>query len=297
MPTAIRDEIELEYDVFGSARDEPLLLIMGLGAQMLLWDEAFCEQLASRGHFVIRYDNRDVGLSTWLDELGLPNMMDLFAAGQRGEEVKPPYTLDDMADDGMVVLDALGLDRAHICGASMGGMIAQAVAIRHPDRVKSLVSIMSTTGSTDVPPPTAEAMAILMATPPPEREAVIEQSVKAERVIGSPAYPADPEVVRERAARLFDRSFHPAGAARQMAAIAAHGDRGPALRTLDVPSLIIHGKADPLVPVAGGIDTHEALSGSELMLIEGMGHNLPPELWEEIADAIAKLTRKASALH
>jgi pimeloyl-ACP methyl ester carboxylesterase len=295
MPKATRDDIELEYDVFGAETAEPLLLIMGLGAQMVLWDEGFCEKLASRGHRVIRFDNRDIGLSTWLDDRGVPNMMELFAARARGETMQIPYSLDDMADDAMAVADALGLDSVHICGASMGGMIAQAAAIRHPERVRSLTSIMSTTGNPDLPPASPEAMAILTDAMPEDRQAVIERSLKSDAVIGSPGYPGDPALLRKRAGMLFDRAFHPVGSARQMAAIMAHGDRGPALRKIDVPTLIIHGQADALVPVAGGIDTHEAIAGSELMLIEGMGHNLPPQLWDRIVERISALTARADA--
>ncbi|HIF95671.1 MAG TPA: alpha/beta fold hydrolase [Myxococcales bacterium] len=293
MPKAAHGKIELEYDIFGSNDDEPLLLIMGLGAQMVLWDEGFCEKLAARRHRVIRFDNRDIGLSTWLDDLGIPDVAALMAAGARGEPMQVPYTLDDMADDAVAVLDALGIDSAHICGASMGGMIAQAVAIRHPGRVRSMTSIMSTTGNPAVPPASPEAMAVLMDPMPEDRDSVIERSVKSDGIIGSPAYPADEAYLRERAGMLFDRAFHPAGSARQMVAILAHGNRGPALGKIDIPTLVIHGKADSLVPVEGGIDTHESVPGSELMLIEGMGHNLPPEIWDEIVAGIAGLTARA----
>jgi pimeloyl-ACP methyl ester carboxylesterase len=297
MPKAIHSGIELEYDQFGPESGQPLLLIMGLGAQMLLWEEGFCEKLADRGHRVIRFDNRDIGLSSWLDDLGVPDVPGLMAAGAKGEPLDVPYTLDDMADDALAVVDALGIDAAHICGASMGGMIAQALAIRHPGRVRSLTSIMSTTGNPALPPAKPEAMAVLMEPVPEDRDFVIERSIHTDRVIGSPAYPGDPAFLRERAARLFDRAFHPAGSARQMAAILAHGNRSPALRQIDVPALVIHGKADPLVPVEGGIDTHQAIAGSELMLIEGMGHNLPPELWDEIVDGISGLTGRAAGSH
>ena len=293
MPKATRESIELEFDEFGDSAGEPLLLIMGLGAQMVLWDDGFCESLAERGHRVIRFDNRDVGLSSWLDHLGVPDVMEMVAAMGQGKPLDIPYTLDDMADDAMGVVDALGLDQAHICGASMGGMIAQTVAIRHPGRVRSLTSIMSTTGNPELPPASPEAMAVLTEPVPEDRDEVIERSLKSDAVIGSPAYPADPAYLRERAGMLFDRAFHPEGTARQMAAIVAHGDRSPALREVDIPTLVIHGKADTLVPVEGGIHTHESIRGSELMLIEGMGHNLPPALWGEIVDGISALTDRA----
>ncbi|MDE0887461.1 MAG: alpha/beta hydrolase [Myxococcota bacterium] len=293
MPKATRGAIELEFDEFGDPAGEPLLLIMGLGAQMVLWDDGFCESLAERGHRVIRFDNRDVGLSSWLDHLGVPDLMEIVAAMGQGKPLDIPYTLDDMADDAMAVADALGLEQAHICGASMGGMIAQAVAIRHPDRVRSLTSIMSTTGNPELPPASPEAMAVLTEPVPEDRDEVIERSLKSDVVIGSPAYPADEAYLRERAGMLFDRAFHPEGAARQMAAIVAHGDRSPALREVDIPTLVIHGKADTLVPVEGGIHTHESIRGSELMLIEGMGHNLPPALWADIVERISALTARA----
>ena len=215
MPRAKANGIELEFDTFGQESHDPLLLIMGLGGQMLLWNEEFCEMLAERGHFVIRFDNRDVGLSTWCDDMGVPDLMALFASLGKGTAPDAPYSLDDMADDAMAILDAVGIERAHICGASMGGMIAQATAIRHPHRVKSLTSIMSTTGNPELPSPSPEAVQILATPTPPDREAAMERSVEAERVIGSPAYPVDPEVTREMAGLLHDRAYHPEGTARQ----------------------------------------------------------------------------------
>ena len=294
MPRAKANGIELEFDTFGQESHEPLLLIMGLGGQMLLWNEEFCEMLAERGHFVIRFDNRDVGLSTWCDDKGVPDLMALFASLGKGPAPEAPYSLDDMADDAMAILDAVGVEKAHICGASMGGMIAQATAIRHPHRVKSLTSIMSTTGNPELPSPSPEAVQILATPTPPDREAAMERSVEAERVIGSPAYPVDPEVTREMAGLLHDRAYHPEGTARQMAAIAAHGNRREALEKLDIPALVVHGKADKLVPVEGGLDTHEALSNSELYLIDGMGHNMPRELWESLIERISQLTQRAT---
>ena len=293
MPRAKANGIELEFDSFGQEHHEPILLIMGLGGQMLLWNEEFCEMLAEREHFVIRFDNRDVGLSTWCDDMGVPDLMSLFGSLVDGTTPEAPYSLDDMADDAIAVLDTLGVDRAHICGASMGGMIAQATAIRHTDRVKSMTSIMSTTGNPDLPQPSPAAVQVLSTPTPPDREAAIQRSIEAEKVIGSPGFPVDPDVTREMAGLLHDRAFHPEGTARQMAAIAAHGNRRPLLEKLDIPSLVFHGKADVLVPVEGGVDTHEALNNSELVLIEGMGHNMPRELWPELVEQISKLTRRA----
>lgn len=292
MPRANVGEIELEYDCFGKETDEVLLLIMGLGGQMLIWEEDFCEMLASRGHRVVRFDNRDVGLSTWFDEAGIPDAAKMFADGMAGKPVECAYTLDDMADDAVGLLDVLGAERAHVCGVSMGGMIAQALAIRHADRVSSLTSIMSTTGQVGLPGPTPEAGAILATPPPQEREAFIEDSARRGAVVGSPAYPADPDFMRERSALLYDRAFHPAGTARQLAAVAAHGDRTAKLAELQVPTLVVHGKADPLIPFASGIATHEAIRNSELLLLEGMGHDLPRPLWGEIVEAISSLTER-----
>ena len=295
MPNIPANGIQLEYDTFGPDAGRPLVLIMGLGGQMLMWDEAFCEALAERGHRVVRFDNRDVGLSTKFDEAGVPDVPALMAAAASGQSVEVPYTLDDMADDVAGLLDALGLTSAHVCGASLGGMIAQTVAIRHAPRVRSLVSIMSTTGSPDVSPARPEAMQVLLAPPPADRAGNIERAIETWRVIGSPGYPADPERIRERSEILYDRAFTPTGTARQMAAILAHGSRGEALAGVTVPTLVIHGTDDPLVPIEGGRDTARAIPGAELLEVEGMGHDLPPALFERFADAISEHTRKAES--
>jgi pimeloyl-ACP methyl ester carboxylesterase len=293
MPRTAANGIEIEYDEFGSPSDRPLLLIMGLGAQMILWDEDFCSQLATRGHRVIRFDNRDVGLSTKLDGAPAPHPMELMQARLAGETLEVPYTLEDMADDAAGLLDALEIERAHAVGASMGGMIAQTLAIRHPSRVSSLTSIMSTSGNPNLPPAKPEAMAVLLTPVPTEREAAIERGVEVSRTIGSPGFPFDEGRIRERSARLYDRAFYPIGVARQLAAILAGESRVEALESLSVPALVIHGEADPLVPVEGGRDTHAAIPGAELLLIEGMGHDLPPETWPRIARAIGEMTEKA----
>lgn len=295
MPKARVGNVELEYDFFGEREAAPLLLIMGLGGQMTVWEDDFCQQLADRGHFVVRFDNRDVGLSTWFDEAGLPDLLKVFTDGMAGKPIETPYTLDDMADDAVGVLDALGIDAAHICGTSMGGMIAQTVAIRHPSRVSSLTSIMSTTGDRSLPPPSPEAQAVLATPMPTEREAFIAESVRRDGVVGSPGHPRERAYVEGRAARLYDRAFHPEGGARQMLAIAAHEDRTPKLRELDVATLVIHGKADPLVPLSSGLATHEAIPDAELLLIEGMGHDLPRPVWQQVIDGIANLTNKVGA--
>ncbi|HEU4428301.1 MAG TPA: alpha/beta fold hydrolase [Myxococcota bacterium] len=291
MPQAKANGIQLEYDTFGRASDAPLLLIMGLGAQMVLWDEEFCDLLAQRGHYVVRFDNRDVGLSTKFDHKGVPNVVAMMQPG--ADRSSAPYTLDDMADDAAGLLGALGVESAHIVGASMGGMIAQTVAYRHAPKTRSLVSIMSSTGNPALPQAKPEAMAVLMTPRPPDRASNVEASVLAARVIGSPGYPADETRVRQRAGMMFDRAFTPLGTVRQMAAIFAHGSRVKRLAAVTAPTLVIHGVADPLVPLEGGRDTAKSIPGAQLLEIEGMGHDLPPGLWVRLADAIAAHTKKA----
>jgi pimeloyl-ACP methyl ester carboxylesterase len=293
MPQARANGIQLEYDTFGRASDAPLLLIMGLGAQMTLWDEEFCDLIAERGHYVVRFDNRDVGLSTKFDDRGVPDLAKIMAPG--ADRSSAPYTLDDMADDAAGLLDALRIERAHIVGASMGGMIAQTVAYRHAPKTRSLVSIMSSTGNPALPQAKPEAMAVLMVPRPTDRAGNVEASVQAAKVIGSPAYPADEARLRQRAGMMYDRAFTPLGTLRQMAAIFAHGNRAPRLAAVTAPTLVIHGLADPLVPVEGGRDTAKSIPGAQLLEIEGMGHDLPQALWTRLADAIAGHTQKAEA--
>jgi pimeloyl-ACP methyl ester carboxylesterase len=287
--------IELEYDSFGAATDRPLLLIMGLGGQMIMWDEGFCEALAQRGHFVVRFDNRDVGLSTKFGAKGIPNVIELMQRSATGQKLEVPYTLDDMADDAAGLLDALGLETAHVCGASLGGMIAQSVAIRHGQRLRSLTSIMSTTGNPSVPPAKPEAMAVLMTPPPTDRAGSLDAAVRTWRTIGSPGFPFDEAKIRARAGRLYDRAFYPEGSARQLAAILAHGSRVEKLRGVSAPTLVIHGAADPLVPLEGGRDTARTIPGAELVVIEGMGHDLPEGAWPQLVGAISEHTAKAEA--
>ncbi|MGD8833022.1 MAG: alpha/beta fold hydrolase [Pseudomonadales bacterium] len=282
--------ITLEYDTFGSPTGRPLLLVMGLGAQMIHWRDEFCGQLAEKDHFVIRFDNRDSGLSEKFGHLGIPDMGQMAARLLAGEPAEAPYTLDDMASDAFGLLDALGVEAAHICGASMGGMIVQAMALAAPERVRSLTSIMSSTGNPALPPSTDEAMAAMLSPAATSREEAIERSLRVSQVIGSPGYPVPEDVARARAAESYDRSFYPEGVARQMAAIAAHGNRRPALETLEVPALVIHGADDPLVRVEGGHDTHQALRGSTLRIFEGMGHDLPEALWSDVVGAVEALT-------
>jgi pimeloyl-ACP methyl ester carboxylesterase len=294
MPRARTNGIEIEYETFGERSGaRPLLLIMGLGAQMVLWEEEFCAGLVDRGHFVIRYDNRDAGLSTKLEQAGVPNVLAVMQAAAAGEPVEAPYTLDEMADDAAGLLDVLGLESAHVVGASMGGMITQTLVLRHPDRVRSLTSIMSSTGNPDLPPPKPEPLQALMQPRVEERESAIEQAVSIQRLIGGTGFPFDVERTRRLAALSYDRSFYPVGIARQLAAVMASGNRKPALASVKAPALVIHGDADPLVPVEGGRDTAEAIPGAELLVIEGMGHELPPQIWPRIIDAISTHTERA----
>lgn len=291
MPLARANGIEICYETFGQRENPPVLLVMGLGGQMILWEEPFCEGLAERGFFVIRFDNRDVGLSTKFEDAPVPDIQKALA----GEPIEAPYTLWDMAADAVGLLDALGIERAHVVGMSMGGMIVQCMAIRSPERLRSMTSIMSTTGAPDVGQPTPEALEALLAPPPASREAAIEQGVRTWQVIGSPAYPREESELRAMVARAYDRSFYPAGTARQLAAILATGDRTPALRAVRVPTLVIHGEEDALVPVSGGRATAEAVPGAKLITFPGMGHDLPRPLWPQILDAIAAHARAADA--
>ena len=293
MPRARANGIELEYETFGRPSDPPLLLVMGLGAQMIFWHDEFCGRLVERGFHVIRFDNRDVGRSTWLDHLGMPDVMAAMAAAAERRPFDAPYRLSDMAADAAGLLDALDIEQAHVVGASMGGMIAQTLAIEHPRRVRTLTSIMSTTGHPDLPPPRPEAMSLLVTPPPSTREGHIERAVQTSRVIGSPAYPSDPDELRALAARAWDRGVNPPGMARQLTAILASGSRREALRSVRAPALVIHGSDDPLVPVEAGRDTAEALPRAELLEIPGMGHDLPRALWGTLVDAIAKHTERA----
>ena len=295
MPELSANGIRIEYDTFGDRGADPLLLIMGLGGQMTLWHEDFCRGLSSGGHFVVRYDNRDVGLSTKFDEAGTPNVLEMMQRPPSGEAPQAGYTLHDMADDAAGVLDALEIEAAHVIGASMGGMIAQTVANRHPARVRTLVSIMSSTGNPELPPAKPEAMAVLMRERAGSREQAIEAAVEGGRVLAGPGFPFDEARVRERAARNYDRSFNPEGIARQLAAIIASGSRKQALSAVRAPTLVVHGDADPLVPIEAGHDTVEAVPGAELLVIEGMGHDLPVQVFPRLIAAIHEHAKKATA--
>jgi pimeloyl-ACP methyl ester carboxylesterase len=291
MPKAKVNNIEIEYDTFGDPSSKPLLLVMGLGGQMIAWVDEMCEALANQSFYVIRYDNRDVGLSTKFDEAGLPNLLEIGAAVARGEKPEVPYTLEDMADDGIGVLDDLNVEKAHICGVSMGGMIVQVMAYRHPSRVLSLTSIMSTTGNPDLKQPTPELIQELFAPVPVDREASIEESVRRGRLTYG-TFPYNEEQARILRTAAYDRCFYPQGIMRQAAAISANGNRKPKLGSITVPTLVVHGSEDPLVPVEGGIDTADAIPGAELLILDGMGHSFPPEVAPQILEALVANTNK-----
>jgi pimeloyl-ACP methyl ester carboxylesterase len=284
--------LELCYQEMGDPDGEPLLLVMGLATQLLGWDERLCSLLAERGFHVVRFDNRDIGRSTWIEEAGAPSLLDTFA----GRRASAPYLLRDMAADSFGLMDHLGWDSAHIVGASMGGMIVQTMAIEHPERVRSMVSVMSTTGSRWTGLPTIKALGVLFSKRPNDREAFVQRGVNTFRVIGSPGYPYDEQRVREIAGRAFDRGSSGAGVARQLHAITASGDRTAALERLDVPATVIHGNRDPLVRPSGGRATAHAIPGARLKLIDGMGHDLPRELYPTFADEIETTAARAADL-
>ena len=278
--------IELCYEIFGAPDAEPLLLIMGLGAQMIHWDDDFCRQLAARGFRVIRFDNRDIGKSSQLKGGGRIGALEFLKLRMFKIPVAAPYKLRDMATDVVGLLDALGIRSAHIVGASMGGMIAQELAIVFPERVRSLTSIMSTTGNPKLPGPTREASALLLAAPVTERDAFIERFVQTWKLLRVGSFPQDEALDRERAIRTFERGLHPAGVSRQLRAILASGSRKERLAAVKAPTLVIHGDVDPLVRPEAGKDTAASIPGAKLVMVEGMGHALPIALWPQIIDAI-----------
>jgi pimeloyl-ACP methyl ester carboxylesterase len=279
--------IEIAYDTFGYQSDPPLLLIMGLGVQMIVWDEKFCKQLAARGYWVIRFDNRDVGLSTNFSEAGVPNLSQLTEALSRGEALNVPYTLDDMADDALGLLDILSINSAHVVGLSMGGMIGQIMALRFPERIRTLTSVMSTTGDPNLPPPKPEALEVLVVPIPSERSAYVEGWLNVWRVLSGPQIPVEEALARKWAESSHERGLNPSGFLRQMAAIMASGSRKDSLKALTVPTLVVHGDADPLVPLECGIDTANSIPDAKLHVIEGMGHALPQAVWSQFIDALA----------
>jgi pimeloyl-ACP methyl ester carboxylesterase len=285
--------IELAYQEVGERDAEPILLIMGLGTQMLGYDEEFCVQLAERGHRVVRFDNRDVGHSTKIDATGMPGRMDML----RGRRSTAPYLLSDMADDTFGLMDHLGIESAHLVGVSMGGMIAQTMALERRERVRSLASMLSTTGNRRLGWPTWRAFTAIMSSYPRGREAYEARALKIFGVIGSPGFPTNRSRIARIAGEMYERSHDPAGVVRQMHAITASGDRTAALRKLDLPTVVIHGAEDPLVRPTAGRATAKAIPGARLRMIEGMGHDLPRELWptfiEEITANAARAVRPA----
>src|SRR6202047_3180605 len=295
-PQIARDNrIDLCYEIFVDADGEPMLLIMGLGAQMIHWDDDFCRQLASRGFRVIRFANREIDQSSKLSGGNRLTALEMLKLRFLRIPIQAPYRLRDMAEDTVGLMDALGIKSAHLVGASMGGMIAQAIAISFPQRVRSLTSIMSTTGNPKVPGPTREAAAILMAPPPATREEFLDRFAKTWKVLRAGHFPKDEARDRSRAERTFARGLNPAGAGRQLRAILASGSRKERLKMVKAPTLVIHGTVDPLVRPEGGKDTAASIPGAKLVVVVGRGHALPIPMWPQIIDAIDKHAHAASA--
>jgi pimeloyl-ACP methyl ester carboxylesterase len=288
--------IEIEYEDHGDPAAPVILLIMGLGAQLTLWPIELVEALVARGFRVIRYDNRDIGLSHKFDGVKSPGLLKLMLLGRLGLKPRVPYTIADMAADGIGVLDALGIAKAHIVGASMGGMIAQHIAFTYPERVLSLTSIMSSTGNRKLPAGRKEAIEVLTKRPTSaDEEVLVEHGMKVARALAGSGYPPDDARLRERTRSLIKRSFYPEGLGRQLGAIIADGDRRERLQSVTAPTLVIHGEDDPLVPLPGGEDTARNISGARLKTFPGMGHDLPLALADELAEAIAAHAREAVA--
>jgi pimeloyl-ACP methyl ester carboxylesterase len=284
-------DIDICFETFGSADDPSLLLVMGLGTQMIAWDEAFCRALAARGFYVIRFDNRDVGRSTHLRGVRAPTIKQLL----RRDKTAASYSLADLAGDAIGLLDHLGIERAHVVGASMGGMIAQTMAARHPDRVRSLTSIMSNTGHRWKGMPGLRIYPIFMRRPARDRDGAIASIIRTFELIGSPGFPVDAEHMRRFAEHSYDRGYDPAGSGRQLAAILAAGDRGAELARIAAPTVVIHGTRDRMISPSGGRATAKAIPGARLVMIDGMGHDLPPGAWDQIIDAIAENVARADA--
>ena len=301
MPQVKANGIDIEYESFGRDSDPALLLIMGFSAQMTMWPTALCEGLAAKGFRVIRFDNRDIGLSTHLSKLGAPNIGEAMMKAMTGQPVDAPYLLDDMAKDAVSLLDVLGIKRAHIVGASMGGMIAQIVAAKYPEHTISLTSIMSTTGKRDLPQARPEAMAALTTPPASDsREDRIAQGIKTWRVIGSPGFAATDDELRATVEAAVDRSaYDPAGIGRQLLAIVASPPRNDILKNVKAPAQVIHGEADPLIPMEGGKDTAASIPGAKLHLVPGMAHDftnaLVPVYLKLIGDFVQSVEKAKAA--
>lgn len=290
--TAQVGEIELAYQTLGDPDDTPMLMIMGLGAQMIYWPDGLCKLLADRGFHLIRFDNRDSGHSTKLRAAGAPSLLRMLA----GEHDGAPYTLTEMAGDAAGLLDRLGITQAHLVGASLGGMVAQTLAIDHPERALSLASIMSTTGAEGVGQTHEEIVPLLLTPMPADRDGYLPSFIAGRAAIGSRGLGTDEAATRRLAERAFERGYFPDGTARQLAAILASGDRSPALSRLDVPTVVIHGELDPLIDVSGGRATAAAIPGADLLLIPDMGHDLPRDTWAPIADAIVANAARSRAV-
>ena len=297
MATANANGIQIEYETFGAPSNPALLLIIGLGGQLIHWHEDFCRSIADQGYYVIRFDNRDTGLSTKFDEAGVPDITETLNSLLSGEGVTPPYTIEDMSNDAVGLLDALDIQKAHICGMSMGGMIAQTIALKHSSRMLSLISIYSTTGDPELHQPTQEAMEILISPLPNAREAYINQTINGFRVIAGSGLPFDEEYHKRIVTYSTDRSFYPQGIARQLVAVLTQANRKPELSSVTVPTFVIHGDEDPLVPLEAGQDTAGAIPGAELLVIKGMGHELPKmdKNWSKILDAMINHMRKVKS--
>lgn len=288
MAQAAANGVTLEFDTFGDTSNPAMLMIMGLGVQMIVWDDRACKELADSGYFVIRFDNRDCGLSTKFDSFGIPDIL----AGLVGDDSTAGYSLIDMARDAVGLLDFLNIKAAHVVGISMGGMIAQQAVIDYPDRFLSLCSIMSSTGSREVGQPSPEAIGALLQPMAQDRETSIARSIAAARVIGSPAYFNEKKAL-EIIERSYDRGHYPDGVARQLMAILVSPDRTEALRKVSIPTLVIHGLSDKLVDPSGGYATANAIPNSRLLTFEGLGHDLPDQLWPEFLDAIVANAKRA----
>lgn len=288
MPRVRSNGLELEYDTAGDPADPALVLVMGLGAQLTGWDDRLRDLFVEQGFHVIRFDNRDIGLSTSLDHLPMPDL----GAIMSGDHSRAPYLVADMADDLLGLLDGLGIERAHVVGASMGGMIAQQLAISHPWRLLSLCSIMSTTGDRSVGQASPEALATF-GQPPGDRDAIVERSIANSRLMSGTFFPFDEDEARVKYGAAYDRSYRPLGSLRQIAAVLASPDRTEALRGVRVPTLVVHGSADPLVDRSGGDATAAAVPDAELLIIEGLGHRLSQEAWPAIVDAVVRNAKRA----
>ena len=297
MPVASSNGIEIAYDDRGSRRDPAILLIMGLGTQMTAWPDAFCDGLAARGFRVVRFDNRDIGLSTKFDAAPRIDLGTVLQRVMMGQKINPPYRLTDMAADAIGLMDCLTIEKAHIVGASMGGMIAQIMAATYPERTLSLVSIMSTSGDPGLPQAKPEAISAIMQARPDgsDREVAIRHGMRIYRAIGSPGFPMADDELRAKVGAAFDRSYYPAGVGRQFAAIMANGSRVEMLKKLAVPTLVLHGAEDPLVPVAAGKHTASLIAGSTFTVIPGMGHDIAAGVIDVLVEAIAAHGKKSNA--